>query len=214
MSNNLIGVLGGTFDPIHFGHLRLALEVQQQLNCKEIRFIPCQNPVLDKTAQATIDQRLAMLQLALTDQKNFVLDDREIKRDTPSYMADTLISLREEFPQQTLCLIIGNELFPQLPRWHRWQELLELAHFIVVTRPGFKIDLSKELDTLWQKHVIQDKQLLLTKKSGCLLSLPITQLLIASTAIREQIGQHISPRYLLPDSVLRYIEHNKIYFKK
>jgi nicotinate-nucleotide adenylyltransferase len=213
MSNNLIGILGGTFDPIHFGHLRLALEVQQQLNFNEIRFVPCQSPVLDKTAQATIDQRLAMLQLALADQKNFVLDDREIKRETPSYMVDTLISLREEFPQQTMCLIIGNELFPQLLRWHRWQELLELAHFVIVTRPGFKIDLSKELTTLWQKHEIQDVKLLTTKPNGYLLTVPTTQLVISSTAIREQIAQHKSPRYLLPDSILRYIEHNKIYFK-
>lgn len=206
-----IGILGGTFDPIHYGHLRLAQEIKQQLFCNEIRFIPCQKPVLDKTAYATAAQRLAMLQLAIQDQSDFVADDRELKRDTPSYMVDTLLSLREEFPTQALCLILGYDAFANLLRWHRWEELIKLSHLLVVNRPGYTLTLEPTLKKFWQQHETQDRKLLLNQTHGYLFELRLPTLQISSTYIRQQFTQKLSPRYLLPDSVLHYIEQEKIY---
>lgn len=210
---NPIAILGGTFDPIHFGHLRLALEVQQQLAIQEIRFIPCQKPVLDKTALATPAQRLAMLQLAIANQPGFKIDERELQRLTPSYMVDTLLSLRQEIADQSLCLILGSDTFENLPRWHRWQELINLTHLIIVARPEHKLILNETLKNLMQSHEITDPTLLASQSHGFIYQFSISPLAISSTYIRQQIAQQLSPRYLLPENVLDYIKHEKLYIK-
>lgn len=211
--NKPIAILGGTFDPVHFGHLRLALEVQQQLAIQEIRFIPCQKPVLDKTASATSAQRLAMLQLAIANQPGFKIDERELQRPTPSYMVDTLLSLRQDITDQPLCLILGSDAFENLPRWHRWQELLNLTHLIIVTRPEHIFTLSEPLASLLQQHKIANPALLASQPQGFIYQLAITPLAISSTYIRQQITNQMSPRYLLPESVLDYIKQKKLYIK-
>ena len=130
----MIGVFGGTFDPIHFGHLRSALEIGESLRLKEIRFIPCRIPPHRDEPLADPLQRLAMVRAALAGQPEMIADDREIKRDGSSYMVDTLESLRNEFVNDPLCLILGMDAFMELPTWHRWQDLLTLAHLVVMHR--------------------------------------------------------------------------------
>lgn len=209
-----IGILGGTFDPIHYGHLRCALELYQQLNLQEVRFIPCHQPVLDKTARATPLQRVTMLKMALADQPHFLLDEREIQRSTPSYTLDTLISLREEFPHTPLCLMIGCDLLHSLERWHRWHELLTFAHLIVMTRPNSTLPLKGTIAEFIHNHQINDIKQLQQQLSGYLLLVNIPMLDISATFIRHQLAAALSPRYLLPDAVLQYIQQEKLYCAK
>ena len=212
--NKPIGLLGGTFDPVHNGHLRVALELSQQLDLQEIRLIPCHQPVLDKVAQATALQRTAMLKIAITDQPNFIIDERELKRNTPSFTVETLISLRQEFANTPLCLIIGSDAFGNLERWHRWQELLRLAHLVVVTRPNSTLPQQGPIAALVQKHQIQDPKQLQQQTSGHLLLANTTLLAISGSLIRQQIAMNFKSGYLLPDAVLQYIKEEKLYCRK
>jgi len=207
----MIGIFGGTFDPVHYGHLRTALELSQQLNLKEVRFIPCQKPVLNKISKASAEQRLAMLKLAINNQPNFVIDERELKRDTPSYTIDTLISLRAENKNEPLGLIIGSDTLVALDKWHRWQELIQYAHLILVTRPDFIFPSEGIIANFIAQHQITDSDLLHQKTNGYLFVTRTTQLNISATAIRKEITDGRSPRYLLPESVFNYIQQEKLY---
>lgn len=215
MSNLIkpIGILGGTFDPIHHGHLRIALELYQQLDLRQVRFIPCQQPVLDKTAQATTIQRVEMLKLAINNQKQFILDDRELKRNTPSYTIETLISLREEFCDIPLCLITGSDSFLQLSRWHRWQELITLSHIVVIPRPDYLLDDIQEelIKNFLIKHQVNNPLLLQEKLNGYIYIANFQPLAISSTYIRQQITNGLNPAYLLPENVLQYIWKEEVY---
>ena len=210
-SMKTIGLLGGTFDPIHNGHLRIALELYQQLQLNEVRFIPCQQPVIDKSAQANAEHRLQMLQLALNQQPGFIIDNRELQRSSPSYTIDTLISLRAELENTTLCFIIGSDSLTNLPRWHRWQELINYAHLIIIPRPNYNLPNTGVLTEFIKQHQTTDPTLLKEKPTGLLYIAPFTPLTISSTYIRQQIQTNLSPRYLLPDPVLQYIQINNVY---
>lgn len=206
-----IGILGGTFDPIHFGHLRIALELQQQYDWESVRFVPCQKPVLGKASCATPAQRLQMLQLAIADQPGLTVDERELNRDTPSYSVDTLISLRAEFPETPLCFILGVDLLAELPKWHRWQELLNFAHLVIVQRPGYILPIEGKINNLIQQHLTDDQEQLHQNKAGQIFITQLTPLTISATAIRQQIAAGLSPRYLLPESVWSYIQQKQLY---
>lgn len=208
---NPIGILGGTFDPIHYGHLRMALELQQQLNLQEVRFIPCREPVHKKTVHATLEQRLHMLHLALAKQPKFLLDEREIKRTTPSYMVPTLESLQKDLGTAPLCLIMGIDAFAGLQSWYRWQEIFNLCHIIAIQRPDFSIPNSSDIAAILQKRQITDPQYLQKKTHGSVLLMKTTLLQISASEIRHQIANQKNPRYLLPDAVLEYIQEQKIY---
>lgn len=133
-----IGILGGTFDPVHFGHLRTALELKQILDLQEIKFLPCHTPVHKELPSAHPHHRIAMLQLAIANESGFALDDRELRRATPSYMIETLTSLRQELNDTPLILIMGSDAFTNLPTWKNWQQLLDMAHIAVAIRAGKK----------------------------------------------------------------------------
>jgi nicotinate-nucleotide adenylyltransferase len=208
-----VGIFGGTFDPIHHGHLRTALELYQRFDLQEVRLVPCQKPVLDKTAYATTEQRLQMLQLAIKDQPGLVIDEREIKRATPSFTIDTLISLRKEFPLTPLCLILGYDNLLNLERWHRWQELLKFAHLLINSRPLYEIPKQGVVAELLNNHQVIDAKLLQEQTAGLIYFAEMTQLNISATAIRQQIAQELSPRYLLPDAVWEFIQKEGIYKK-
>lgn len=208
-----IGILSGTFDPIHYGHLRLALELYQQLDLQEVRLIPCKKPVLSKIAQATAEQRLAMLKLVVPNQPNFIIDERELQRKTPSYTVDTLISLRQELGEIPLALILGEDAFFSLPNWHRWQELIKLTHFIVVPRPGFSAVTNSPKTDFKPQQIIQDPKLLTAAPGGYIFFPKVTSLAISSTLIRQQIKNGFNPRYLLPDAVLKFIQEENLYQK-
>ena len=212
----MIGVFGGTFDPIHFGHLRSALEICESLDLKEIRFIPCRIPPHRGEPLADPMQRLAMVRAALAGQPDMVLDDREIKREGPSYMVDTLESLRNELNSEPLCLILGMDAFMGLSTWHRWQDLLNLAHLVVMQRPGKSLhdvnsQQAAEVSTLLKNRQVKDVKSLQTRTAGSIFLHPISQLDISASKIRALVAKGKNPRYLLPDVVLQMIKVQKIY---
>lgn len=206
-----IGVWGGTFDPVHYGHLRTALELCQQLKLEQVRFVPCQQPVHKERVYASAEHRLAMLRLACDDQAPFVVDDRELIRSTPSFMIDTLISLRKEFPSMPLVLLMGSDAFVNLPVWHRWLQLLHYAHIVVVNRPGYRLEVGSKLQSLLDKHKLDHTASLGQQLAGGILIQTTTALDISATVIRNQIRAKLSPRFLLPDTVHDYINTHQLY---
>lgn len=207
----MIGILGGTFDPVHVAHLRCALEVRQALRLKEVRFVPCRQPPHRAAPGADPAQRLAMLRLALEGQPGFSIDERELRRAGPSYMVDTLASLRDELPGQALCLILGIDAFVQLPTWHRWGRLIELAHIAVMTRPGPPAEPGDEVAALMAHHLAEDPGLLRETPAGRIVLCPVTRLEISATRIRALVAQGGDAHYLTPDRVLDYIRHTGLY---
>jgi nicotinate-nucleotide adenylyltransferase len=208
----MIGILGGTFDPIHNGHLRTALDVQQCLSLDEVRFIPCGEPPHRVAPVATPLQRLTMVRAAIATQEKFTLDDREIKRKGPSYMVDTLTSLKQDFGNVSLCLIVGTDAFNGLEQWHRWQQIFELANIAVMQRPAIKghNELNKRLLSLL-KHRIMDTDDFKRSQSGGIAFVPVTQMDISATKIRQDWQQGKDIQFLLPDSVLTLIRQQHIY---
>ncbi len=205
-----IGLLGGTFDPIHYGHLRPALELLDALPLEHIRFLPSRQPPHRDAPQATSEQRRHMVALAIADEPRFVLDDRELQRPGPSYAVDTLRLLRQEFPRP-LCLIVGADAFAQFHHWRDWRAILDLAHLIVMTRPGSSLDataLGTELGALLRER---QRPSLDFSGVGGMFCQQVTALPISATAIRHHRRQGRSPRFLLPDAVLRYLLSQRLY---
>ena len=207
----IIGIFGGTFDPVHFGHLRPVQEVCQNLSLDEVRWIPCGMPPHRGFPQVSVEHRLAMMKLALQDNVKFIADDRETKCDGPSYTVNTLESLREDFPDDSLVLILGQDAFNGLPEWHRWRDLLNLAHIVVCTRPGSELASSGQLIEWMSDKCIQDAKQLSTKSAGFIYKHDVTQLPISATQIRQLYLQGESPQYLLPNAVNEYIHTNGLY---
>jgi nicotinate-nucleotide adenylyltransferase len=206
-----IGIFGGTFDPVHYGHLRSAFEMLQALSFSEVRFIPCGDPPHRGVTFASAQERFDLVQLAIEGQSGFVADDRELRRDGPSYTVDTLASLREEFPSRSLGLILGMDAFLGLPGWHRWEEILDIAHIVIAHRPGWKApDMGVLGDLIAERgtHRVDD---LHSAAQGCIHIHAVTQLEIASTEIRDLIAAGRDPRFLVPDQVRDAILDRKIY---
>ena len=211
----LIGLLGGTFNPIHNGHLRLAQELAEALNFNEVRFIPSAQPPHKAVPEVSAQHRAAMVQLAITDNPLFKLDTRELARSGASYTIDTLISLQEELGGSVaLCLVMGSDAFSKLNTWHRWQALLDYCHIILVQRPtsATQAQLAEELSVLLHDHYTENVSDLADENAGYIHMQKITALDITSTNIRAQLEASFSPRYLMPDNVLDYIKNNKLYF--
>ena len=210
-----VGILGGTFDPVHFGHLRLAEELAQQLALCEVRFIPSGKPWHRETPGATPLQRLEMARLAIAGNPRFVLDEREVRHNSPGYMVETLTELRQELgSEQPLCLLLGADAFLGLHAWNRWRELFQLAHVAIAHRPGFTL-LQEGMDALLRKEieprVSNHSADLQSQPAGRVMTCPITPLAISATAIRAEIEAGLSPRYLLPETVLDYIRAHQLY---
>lgn len=204
----MIGIYGGTFDPIHFGHLRTALEVKEVFALDEIRLIPCFIPPHRDSPSAPASMRLRMLELALEDREDMTVDTREIDRGGPSYMVETLMSLRAEIGDRPLLLFIGADAFAGLSGWYQWERLFEFAHVVVMTRPGFE---TEKVDPFLASRVIDNRQVLSKQAAGSLAFQPVTRLEISATAIRQIIENHQDPGFLLPDSVIQYIRQHKLY---
>jgi nicotinate-nucleotide adenylyltransferase len=209
-----IGVYGGTFDPVHYGHLRTALEVRESLALDEVRMLPCRLPAHRSDPGASAEQRRAMLEVALAGaaDSGLVLDDRELKREGPSYMVDTLRSFRSEFPEATLCLIIGADAFLGLEGWSRWEQLFELAHIAVMGRPGSEnTGMSPRLIEEWSSRSSTDISDLSSSQSGRIYPVEVTRLAISATRIRDLLGRGSSVRFLLPEVVTDYIRQQGLY---
>ncbi len=209
-----IGIFGGTFDPIHYGHLRTAFELLQTLDFEEVRFVPCGDPPHRGVTFAPASLRLEMVRAATRDESRFVVDDRELRRKGPSYSVDTLASLREEFPNRSLCLITGMDAFLGLPTWHRWDEILDFAHVVVAHRPGWRAPGEGALGALLAQRRTHSARDLHERPRGSVHIHAVTQLEIASTEIRSLVAEGYDPRYLMPDTVREAIRESSCYTRR
>jgi nicotinate-nucleotide adenylyltransferase len=206
-----IGILGGTFDPIHNGHLRAALELLERVELAEIRFVPCRLPPHRDVPQRSGERRLELVQAAIAGEPRFSVDRRELERDGPSYTFDTLQSLRAELPRRSVCLLLGMDAFLGLPRWHRWLELFDLAHVVVAHRPGWRVPADGPLGELLAERAVTDPQALHLALAGGLFVTPVTQLEISSSALRALLARGADPRFLVPESVREIIVRSGCY---
>jgi nicotinate-nucleotide adenylyltransferase len=207
----MMGILGGSFDPIHCGHLHIAMTLYQQFHLSEIRFIPCKNPVSGKKIIANEQQRLTMLKLALQPYSYFLIDKRELQRNTPSYMIETLASLRQEWGDMPLGLILGYDNLIQLDHWHQWTSLIDYAHLLIVPRHDQTGSYSQQVCTFVEKYQTRDASLLTRQPAGLLFMTHVQSLPISATYIRKTIASSHYPIDLLPSSVLNYILEQKLY---
>ena len=192
----MIGIFGGTFDPIHYGHIKPALSIKQALGLSELRFIPNRIPPHREAPWLNAEQRLSLLQLAAEEYPEIVIDQRELRRDGPSYMVDTLISLKQDFPDETFCLIIGMDALYGISSWYRWKSLFDLCHLVVTTRPGFDQDMVAGQMTEEDYHFLNlrmtsdtaDLVAMTGSVEGKILLKSVPQLDISSTMIRQQLS--------------------------
>lgn len=189
---------GGSFDPVHFGHLRTALEVRLHLHLDQLRFIPSGNPPHKSGPRVSAADRVAMLDLAIARSQGLIIDTREIESDKPSYTLDTLKSLQSDFPQARLTLIIGMDQFSVFDTWHQWQQILAMADLAVMERPGESLsDVASGI---------------LSGEFGSkITTVPVTQLEISSSRIRRELDQGTDVQFLLPYAVRQYIIDHKLY---
>lgn len=209
-----VAVLGGTFDPVHNGHLRSAVELRQLLALTEVHLLPCHQPVHRDHPGASSVQRLDMLSLAVAHEPGLVVDPREIMADRPSYSVYTLEQMRQEYgPDCALCWVMGMDAFSSFTRWRQWQKILELSHLIVLTRPGYDLGgLASAESELWHSLKITEDQLGHFASGKILpVSLP-SQMEISATYVRQQLALGGSVNYLLPEAVKAYIHEQRLYF--
>lgn len=207
----LIGLFGGTFDPVHIGHLRVALEFKQQLGLDDMRLVPCHIPPHRGQPLASADHRAAMVQLAIAACPELSFDDVELNNPDPSYSLHTLRELRTRLGQEpALCLAMGMDSLANLNTWHGWQGLLELAHIVVAARPGWELPSEGELADYIARHRGRAADLR-QSPAGRIVIEELAFLPVSATRIRAEIARGRSPQFLLPDSVWAYILRNNLY---
>jgi nicotinate-nucleotide adenylyltransferase len=206
-----IGILGGTFDPVHCGHLRLALEIREQLSLDVVRLLPASNPQLRETPRADGSRRLELLTAAVDGVPGLEVDARELDRDGPTYTVDTLESLRQEFPDSVLVFILGMDSFQGLDRWHRWQDLPDLAHLAVAHRPGGELPGPGPIADLLAQRRCDDVATLAAAPAGCIMICEPPLLDISATRVRALVAEGRSIRFLVPDKVIELIDRTRCY---
>lgn len=207
----MLGIFGGTFDPIHYGHLRVALEVQENLELESIIFIPLSIAVHRPQPIATAPQRLAMLQAAIAEQPGFLIDDAELNRTVPSYTLYTIIELQRKWPHVGLNLLIGYDAFQCFLNWKQPLEILNLVNLVVMQRPGIAmLSINENLNNLLNQRLCKSPQQLINS-TGRIFMQPVTQLDISSSFIRTQLATNKRVRFLVPDAVLNIIQKHKLY---
>jgi len=217
-TQSVLGVFGGTFDPIHCGHLELARELRQSLALSAVRFIPAGDPPHRPAPAVSAAHRLAMVELAVARHPGLEVDAREVARTGRSYTVTTLEALRDEDSGRNLALIVGADAFLGLPTWHRWREIFGLAHLVVVARPGVSLAdrLSPELARERSRRRCDDPSVIFSQSAGAIVEPSITAHQISASAIRASLGRREADgigavRALLPAAVLAYIERNRLY---
>lgn len=207
----VIAVFGGTFNPIHFGHLRSAVELCDQLPLSQLRFVPAAVPPHRALPQVGAEHRAAMVEAAIAGVDGFVCDRRELERAGPSYTYDTLAELRQEVGNEpSIALLMGCDALLGLPEWHRWEELLSLAHLVVMARPGWSLPNTGPLGALLQTHEANSESLL-QQAAGLVVTTTLRPQHISSTEIRALLQSQKSARYLVPDAVLEYLYEHQLY---
>ncbi len=202
-----VGILGGTFDPIHFGHLRPAVEVRSALSLDVVRLLPCRVSPLREEPAAAPQHRLAMLEAAVAGEPDLIVDGRELDRPGPSYTADTLAELTAEYPDDRLFLIMGGDAFAAFDRWDRWQQILASAHIVATHRP----DAPPTAPVAVRDAVVDAPQRLDETAAGRIWIQPVTQLDISATAIRGLAARGGDLRYLMPESARHHLEEHRLY---
>ncbi|MBI5006771.1 MAG: nicotinate-nucleotide adenylyltransferase [Nitrosomonadales bacterium] len=218
MSSAPIGILGGTFDPIHHGHLRIAQEALEQCKLAQVRFIPSGTPPHRPAPQVSAKMRWEMVRLALNGSPDFLVDVREVFRTDPCYTVNTLKALRAELgAQQPLCLILGGDAFLQLHTWHEWQSLFGLAHIVVLQRAG-GLPLGNAMEKAdpalrseYRARLVPGAGALHEAPAGAIFVADMPALEISSTDIRRRCADAKSVRYLVPDAVTNYINTHSLY---
>ena len=206
-----VGILGGTFNPVHYGHLRSALELVERLGLEQLRLMPCAVPPHRETPSCSAADRAAMVELAVAGEARLACDSRELHRPGKSYTLDSLVELRAELGRQSLCLVMGCDAVLAIEGWHRWQELLDWAHIVVIARPGWHLPRSGTVAQWLKAHRLATREQLCERSSGGILIEELRPLSISSTEIRELLASAHSVRYLLPEPVLGYIHEHNLY---
>ena len=206
-----MGIFGGTFDPVHYGHLRTAFELIHALRLAEMRFLPAGTPPHRTRPLADANLRLEMVRAATEAQPGFIVDDRELHREGPSYSVDTLLDLRAEYAHRSICLIVGMDAFLSLPKWYHWREILQLAHVVVAHRPGWRAPDMGPLGELLVDRGTGRVGDLHETRAGRIYIHAVTQLEISSSAIRQLIRSGGDPRFLMPDAVRAIIHRSGCY---
>lgn len=210
-----LGIFGGTFDPIHIGHLRLAEEAREQLGLASVLWVPAGQPPHRGGPAVSASDRLAMVAAATADNPAFAVDPAEVQSTLPSYTVPTLERLRGEHgASRSLVLLLGADAFAGLPAWHRWQDLFALAHVAVSHRPGFPIEpasLPAALATEFSRRRSDDPRTLASMPAGSIVTFAMTQLAVSATQIRQLLANGKSTRYLLPEAVIAYIQQRQLY---
>jgi nicotinate-nucleotide adenylyltransferase len=202
MPDTPIAILGGTFDPVHVAHLRVAWEAAEALDA-EVRLMPANVPPHRPAPVATAAQRVAMLKAALAGQDRLRLDERELRRPEPSYTVETLREMREEFGRERpLILLIGADAFSGLTTWHEWRALFDLAHLAVMTRPGHAVVRPPELEAEARERQTRDPAVLCAQPSGRVFDLAVSRLEVSASAVRALLAAGREPRWLVPDALL------------
>jgi nicotinate-nucleotide adenylyltransferase len=209
----MLGILGGTFNPIHNGHLHLAERLQQTLGFEAVRFMPAAIPALKDVPSVSAEQRAGMVKLAIINHPTFEIDTRELERAGPSYTIDSLISLRKELGDEvSICWLIGSDAFAKLNTWHRWSELLNYCHFLVVKRPhSEQLNWNAEVESLLESHETSEVETIKNSASGKILIQEIEALDISSTQIRQHIASKENVGNLMPSNVINYIQKYHLY---
>ena len=207
-----LGVFGGTFNPVHYGHLRSALELVERLNLEQLRLMPSSRPPHRETPACSAGHRAAMVELAVAEEPRLACDARELRRPGKSYTIDSLIEIRQELePRRSLCMVLGCDAVLGITGWHRWQELLDWAHIVVIARPGWRLPDTGEVAEWLQHHRLESSASLAQQDAGGVLVEELRPLSISSTEIRELLGKGKSVRYLMPQTVLEYIQAHGLY---
>ena len=208
----LVGVFGGTFNPVHYGHLRSALELVERLQLEQLRLMPSASPPHRDAPECSAERRAAMVELAVSGEPRLVCDAREMQRPGKSYTIDSLIELRGELgAQRGLCMVLGCDAVQDIATWHRWQELLDWAHIVIIARPGWQLPRAGELAQWLKTHQLESPELLRQRPCGGIAIEELRPLAISSTEIRDLLASGRSARYLMPQSVLDYIQTHTLY---
>lgn len=203
----MIGIFGGTFDPIHYGHIRTSIEVQQALTLDRLVYVPASIPPHRQAPQASAQQRLHMVELAVKEYPFIAVDDCEIGRLGPSYTVDTLQWQHEHWPDTTLCLVVGVDAYNDMQNWHQWQRLFQLAHVVVMQRPGWSLTVS---DTS-VAEVVSNTAALRQAQHGLIIAVDVEPVNISATEIRNKIANNEDVSAWLPAASYEYLLSNHIY---
>ena len=207
-----VGVFGGTFNPVHYGHLRSALELVEHLGLDHLRLMPCAVPPHREAPSCSAKDRAAMVELAVASEPRLRCDTRELDRDGISYTIDSLLELRAELGNaHSLSLVMGCDAVLEITTWHRWEELLDVAHIVVIARPGWHFPDEGVVANWLEAHRAAGKDVLVTAAAGSILVEELRPLAISSTELRQLLAAGQSVRYLLPEPVLGYIQDKQLY---